>query len=1354
MTKEELTDGFGQSLSVTKYSDFSATAQYTPRKVDVCGKGGTPCRSHQYTHSAGDIITHVGPDGTESWTRNVCGQATRYTDPELRVRTTTITGCRETVSRFEGSTTTYLRDDLGRQTKATVAPGGVGPTVVTDQYYDDSFSDEDTDYNEPHFAKKRTEGTSGKILLPKGSLPKVSLTYVDGFGRITKQVECQSGTPTGTSGVLASVGCVAGTERTINWNLIGSDGLLKVATEPFFEGTERPTTSGVAHDGLGRTIVSLTPAHTESMGWVQTKHTRGADWSQTVDPLHLVTRNKFNTLKRETSLGGKLRSTEIFDVVGRVVQSTAADGLTTTNGYDDIGNLSQITRPNEDCIDKNGTSVGCAWLQEFKDYDGAGRARTIVAPDGLQTKYTFDAIGRVLTTNVGNPTDGFTRVESRVYTDAVGTTMAKVDVSDESGVVSTTTLDGLGRPLSVKALGMTASTVYGANGLPATATDINDRVTAFTYDHLERLIQVKYPGNVIINYDVDGAGRLLSMTDADGVTVSNEFAYSGEVLRTVRNGVWVESEATYDAGGRPKKILRNGVRSNLGYTSDFGLLSTITRINDRGNAQDKIKFYYDSGDRLVEVERVPLSGPSVSTMFEYNLWGQQISQTNALPATWFTSRDVMGRVRRQTDSSGVSMETKYDYRGRVSEEEFPGGWKTTSYAANQTFNRIPNLWLINSTVNSGVSSVYVDSLGRQRATVDPTGIVSVSTWTGSDHMTSATRHLVGAGHTMTPDLNLKDFTYDTAGRLKTQVGPYFPFDLGATRDTTTFNYTAAGRPLSNVSPDQTTTLGYEHGRVKTETFDNQVLTYFYADAEAPWPTDVELSGGGSIRSTSLTRDAVGRILSETITAPGQKTVVNEQNNFTALGAPQFQQRKVDNVQTATTWAYDVAGRPLTRIVDPPGIDLLTTSWLWNPNGSIQKVTTPSNNQISYTYSSTTGLLDRVYDPVGTNYSKVVTRNGAGQVTEYTVGADSTTRKLTYDLAGRPLTRSTLGGGVSLSWVNNYNFLGKVDNETYTNNGATVWSNLFLYNGRGRLIDETRGASNKRFIYTWTPGGNLTSVDQQLLPAGAITNLTRARYDSVHKQKLKTVNGVNILYNAWQEPTKDQHLNEFAYTADGEVSSVKGPTGPLVKIQRDYSGMPVAYLEGGIVPRLVSWDLNPGAMPLEVRQSTNVPRTYINGVAGQVGVLNNGVFASGDQDTHGSHLRQDTEVLNQATAFGASVTEPAGADERFLFMGLETVKGAAGGIHLARHRVYDSETGRFKSPDPWGLQGGNHRFLYAFGNRTATAMSWVIRAILSLMRAVLSLWDPPRACHRRTSSVFRISSPQTSCRTSRRRPRSK
>lgn len=238
----------------------------------------------------------------------------------------------------------------------------------------------------------------------------------------------------------------------------------------------------MGHDGLGRTIVSLTPAHTERVGWVQTKHTRGADWTEVRNPMGLVTRNTSSTLKRETFLGGKLRLTEIFDVGGRLVESTAADGLKTTFAYDNIGNLSQITRPSETCIDKNGASVTCTWLQEFNNYDGSGRARTVVAPDGLVTKFTFDAIGRLLTTNVGTPTDGFTQVESRVYTDAMKTIMAKVDSTDESGVVTTTTVDGLGRPLSTKVLGMTASTVYGANGLPSKATDINGRVTTFTYD--------------------------------------------------------------------------------------------------------------------------------------------------------------------------------------------------------------------------------------------------------------------------------------------------------------------------------------------------------------------------------------------------------------------------------------------------------------------------------------------------------------------------------------------------------------------------------------------------------------------------------------------------------------------------------------------------------------------------------------------------------------------------------------------------------------------------------------------------------------------------------------------------------
>ena len=193
--------------------------------------------------------------------------------------------------------------------------------------------------------------------------------------------------------------------------------------------------------------------------------------------------------------------------------------------------------------------------------------------------------------------------------------------------------------------------------------------------------------------------------------------------------------------------------------------------------------------------------------------------------------------------------------------------------------------------------------------------------------------------------------------------------------------------------------------------------------------------------------------------------------------------------------------------------------------------------------------------------------------------------------------------------------------------------------------------------------------------------------------MTSVDGVSLTYDAWNAVIGDQHGNAITYTADGEVRSVTGLGAAPVELRRDSEALPVAHLEGGLVARLDHWDLNPARLPLEVRESSGVSRSYIKSADGFVGILDGGLYVGAELDPQGSWLRHDASVFNAATRYGEGATAPAGTDERFLVGGMEAIAGAVN-LHLPRHRTYDATTGQFQSSDPIGLNGGPHRFRYA------------------------------------------------------------
>ncbi len=301
----------------------------------------------------------------------------------------------------------------------------------------------------------------------------------------------------------------------------------------------------------------------------------------------------------------------------------------------------------------------------------------------------------------------------------------------------------------------------------------------------------------------------------------------------------------------------------------------------------------------------------------------------------------------------------------------------------------------------------------------------------------------------------------------------------------------------------------------------------------------------------------------------------------------------------------------------------------------------------------------------------------------------------YDEMARPVHRATttLATGATAVWDGAYDALGELTNDATTGGGFS-WSNQYGYDGAGRLTTEQRGRDGRTFEYVLDMAGRrLQTLEWKGGVPGVTMNATYAG------AVLANVDGVPLSYDPWEDVVGDQYGNAFVRSADGEVLRVT--SGKLShRLLRDANGVPVALDEGAPALRVTHWDLDPAALPVEVRDATGASLRYLSGA----GILlgrdeTHGGASSGNElseDRAGAVTRWGGQPLDHGSAFGADVTAPPGVDERFLLGGMESLPGIHG-VYMSRHRAYDAETGRFDRPDPIGLLGGLHRFTYADGD---------------------------------------------------------
>lgn len=844
------------------------------------------------------------------------------------------------------------------------------------------------------------------------------------------------------------------------------------------------------------------------------------------------------------------------------------------------------------------------------------------------TDWTYNSRGQRLSQLVSDPVAGVSRWVSTTYCE-----QAQVDAGLCPQIGLITSVDG------------SRSDVVDRTTYVYRMTDANGCNTAQAtceYRKGDLWKVTNALGQVTETLRYDGAGRPLSVKDANGVVTDYEYHPRGWLTATkVRghdDGTETDDRITrieYWPTGLVKKVTQpDGAFTSYAYDP----AQRLTGIAD--NAGNIITYALDNAGNRIAEETRDANGTLRRTLSRlYNQLGQLSTQADAsdnptdftydansniktgtdpLSRVTSNSYDPLNRlVRTLQDVGGIEAETKFEYNAldQLIKVTDPKGLET-----NYTYNALDDLLQLDSP-DTGTTTYSYDSAGNRIGQVDARGQASSYTYDALNRLTSIS--YAGA-----PDQHVT-YVYDTV-QPGCQAGETFAIGwMAAMADasgSTQYCYDRFGELVRKVQ----VTNGQTH-----------VLRYAYTKAgllsQLTYPD-------GTV--ADYVRDTQGRVIEIGVTTPGSTREVLLTNASYAPFGP------------VAGWAYG-NGRTLSRIHD---LDYRPQSILDAQAGGLD---------IGLSYDPAGNLITlRTADLAEPPRARFV-YDGLNRLTSFKDGvADVAIESYGYDATGNRISFANAHGVQAYIYPADSHRLTSVagTSRTYDPAGSTQTDGrgrTFVYNAAGRLARvEQGGVATAHYRYN----GKGERVRQYLAEDDVTSAYDEAGrwlgdYDWAGNAKQQVIwlddapvgllaNSTTVLGGEEIDPEPDPGPGDplppiYVSMSDGggqapafTVSTV------LYYIQPDHLGTPRAVIDPARNVAVWNWDLR------------------------------NEAFGN-------SPPNQDPD--NDGISFVLDMRFPG---QRY---------DAKSGLNYNYFRDYEAETGRYSQSDPIGLDGGVSTYGYALLN---------------------------------------------------------
>jgi RHS repeat-associated protein len=709
---------------------------------------------------------------------------------------------------------------------------------------------------------------------------------------------------------------------------------------------------------------------------------------------------------------------------------------------------------------------------------------------------------------------------------------------------------------------VSVSLPLGGGFYPKVMTGGVDEVTRkFVGNNVIESVDEEGRKNVFTYQTVGGqlnAGFLLTVTnDAGAVTTYTRDAVGNELTRT-------------DALGGVRTTTYSATNFVLTERDELNRLTTHTR--DASNRVTRTDFpggsfesYTYTGTGLLKTRRFR---NGATETYNYDGLGNLTSHVNALGQTTVHTYHNTGLRASTTDPLGHVTSFLYDWRGRLLRTTHPD-----STFVESTYGIHDRLLSQRNELGQVTTHMY-DAFNRRLTTTDP--LNRTTSWTYG--FAGACCGASGSGGPLSvtfPGGRTIVYTYDRSGKrisqtlahgtpLAATVGFVYNSvgDLVSTVDpmgrVTTRGYDLLHRRVMEVTPFGATTFGYDAvGNEVTRTGSTGAVTTTTYNAQ-----DQRLTVRNGLGQTSSSAyDPAGRLTLET-SAGGRKV----RRTYDALDRVITMVSGADTAAAAaTTYGYDADGN-LTRVTDP--LNRVTshaynsrhfrtsttnalnqvTMFAYDAVGRLTLTTFPDTRTEGRSYDAA-GQLVSVTDPL--NETTSYGYDGERRMTSLTTPRGHT-RQWSYDAAGRLFRRTHPDGTYE-------QFTYFADHQLALHRVPSGVTATYTYTTAGRLAGRDWSDATADVSFSWDALGRLVGA----VNAESSVSWT---YDVLSRKVTETQ-----LITGFGGPGRTV---SYGYDPDGFVATVTYPDGHVVEYSHTARGQMQAVTAGG-PPPLAQYSYNVG-----------------------------------------------------------------------------------------------------------------------------------------------------------------------------------
>lgn len=792
--------------------------------------------------------------------------------------------------------------------------------------------------------------------------------------------------------------------------------------------------------------------------------------------------------------------------------------------------------------DSAGAGIGTYLITHYR-YNHLGQvieessqsSSLVYDPNGSRTYYTYDGLGRLLTTSVSG---GATTITS--YDDSNRRTETVVS----NGLVTTRMYNRAGELISV------------LNGSAAAKSSLG--TTTYSYDAAGRLrIAIDAEGARQF-YLYDAASRKIGEIDGDGTLTEFIYDTTGRLIKTVRYAQRIDNATLatlVDADGKPLNPAFSTLRAAA---DDDPVHDRIARsVYDAGgrltHTIDEVgavtQYVYDGAGRLIEEVRYATPVTIARTVDQVLATSLELVRSSDDRRTRHFY-DADGNRVGTLDALGYLVEYQYDPVGNLRAQIAYATRTNEAYWLQGTLDdlRPPRDDEQSVTPEQDIiSRFFYDGRGRRVGVLDAEGYLTATVYDILGRV--AATHRYNRQLTYTPNGNPNE-EFNTLRNAATSTP-------AVTTHTHSYQYDFAGRLVQEIN------------------YQGTVTTYTY-DSVGNLLGKTQAAGTDQARTTAARYDLMGRVTKE-LTAEGRALIV--------AGMTQAQ---IDSIweRYSISYAYDLAGRRISATTRPNDDQTSTTLYFYDEDNRLRFEVNALGERKELRYNAFGQLEEEI------SYNERISTTGlsGGKLTEQAFAALTSRPDDARD--ARTIYGYTLTGKVASLRVAT---TGSIDSNyaSLTTYGYDAFGDL---RGSIEAIDATRSAQHEytydklgRLKLTrWDPTGFNTTQQRSYDPFGRLIetidardNSSQIRYDRLGRQ-IETIDRMDgsrvTTYDAFSrtltttDAQKPANVTHYTYDDAARTMTVVSPGGITIVTAYNRHGQTISVTSAGNVTAY-QYDLN-------------------------------------------------------------------------------------------------------------------------------------------------------------------------------------